>query len=439
MKKLLTTFFCSDKSQAPELLLSALFFVYLGIYFLIPYKPWTSPISFHTPFLLLGLAALGLRALLQKFPLAAIFSEEIPFFLLMAAFFLISALFIHSDKFSIGSFQAYTVSFLCFIFVRFTARHINLELLYAWINIYLIASAILILLQVNFAGIFYVSGHFGHYGFGLTSQGWGFSNWSTLGGGIMAWFLTVATARYSFPSEIKKTGFSEAAYLCAIGLGTVGLFYTVCRSAWVGYIMASGCVLIVLHLAKCSKRNFSRAVLASMLFMAVFAVFLTPEVCGKKDKLNFFAQFVSAPKSAVTHDASVNTRAQTWGLALDAIKNSPVWGIGLDQFPVLYRQAYPQLIKASSGMIDLNRDIDPHNSYLYYAVELGLLPAFFLFLLIARILFSGIRNGIVSEAYPFLMGIIAVCFWVFTNDFMEQRIFWIVLALGAGLPALKRR
>ncbi|OGS13409.1 MAG: hypothetical protein A2234_04085 [Elusimicrobia bacterium RIFOXYA2_FULL_58_8] len=382
---------------------------------------------------MLGLVLTGLRALVKKTLLNSVFSDEFPLFLLMLVFFLISSMFIHSFMFSIAGFQAYLVSFLCFVFVRCAARGLDLSRLYAWINIYLIASGVLILLQVNFAGVFYISGFLGNYGFGLTSQGWGFANSCTLAGGIMGWLLAVQLAHYSFTAAGKVSRLRDGVQLCAIGMGTIGLFYTLSRAAWVGLMLAAVCVYLALYTACRARTNFVKAVLSGVIFLIVFGVLVHPEVYNKKEKLLSFFHFFFSPGATVASDPSVNTRVQAWGVAISGIKSAPVWGIGLDQFPVLYRQAYPELFKSSKGILDLNQNINPHNSYLYYTVEVGILSAFFLLLLIARILVVALREGSSSRVFPFLIGLICVCGWIFTNDFIKERFFWIVLAVASGL------
>lgn len=418
--------------------LSGVLLAYLAVYFLVPYKPWALPVSLHTPLLILGAALAGLRLLARNFSFKALFSDDAALFPLTLLFFLVSTLLVHSASFSIGGFQAYLFSFLCYIFVRSAVRHLDLELFHAWVNIFLIVSAVLILLQINFAGLSYVSGLLGHYGFGRTAHGWGFANSATLAGGVMAWLTTLQLARYSFSEAGKPRRFQDSAELCAIGLGAVGLFYTLSRAAWGGYLVGAACVFITLRLAKLPKKRFARAAVSSAAFLAVFGVFLGPEVYHKKEKLMFFSRIFFAPGITVAQDLSVNTRALAWGVAVDGIKSAPVWGIGLDRFPAYYRRAYPALTRSAKGAIDLNQSINPHNSYLYYAVEVGLLPACFLFLLIGRVLITGLKYRPSIKAYPFLMGLIAVCVWTTTNDFLKERIFWIVLALAAGLVSSKR-
>lgn len=420
-----------------EAVLSSALLIYLAVYFLVPYKPWTLPVSLHTPLLLLGLGLAGAR-LLARPQLKELFSGAVPFFLAMLVFFLASSLLVHADRFSMSGFQAYLLSFFSFLFVLSAARYLDLGLFYAGLYAYLGAAGLLILLQVTYAGPFYVSGFLGHYGFGYTTQGWGFVNSATLSGGVMSWCFSVALARYSFSGAGERSRSKDIAALCAVGFGAVGLFYTISLAAWAGSVLAAACVLAALFLSKSSKKNFMKAMLSVAAFITVFCVFHSPEVYKKREKLLFFFRFLFDPKLTVEQDTSVNTRAQAWGLALKEIEKAPVWGIGLDQFPALYHQAYPALSKSANGNMDLNQAINPHNSYLYYAVEVGALPTLFLLLLIGRILLAGLKAGRFSEACPFLIGLVAVCLWTCTNDYLKERIFWIVLALTAGLAFPER-
>lgn len=418
--------------------LSAALLIYLAVYFLVPYKPWTFPVSLHTPLLLLGLGLSGARLLVQKSPVEELFSGPLPYFLAMLVFFLASSLLVHADRFSMSGFQSYLLSFFSFLFVLWAARCLDLGLFYSGLNAYLIAAGVLILLQVTYAGPFYVSGFLGHYGFGYTTQGWGFVNSATLSGGVMTWCFSVALARYSFSGVGGQSRARDIFALSAVGFGAVGLFYTISLAAWAGSVLAAACVLAALFLTKSPKKNFLKALLSVAVFITVFCVFHSPEVYKKREKLMFFFRFLFDPKITVEHDTSVNTRALAWGLALKEIKKAPVWGIGLDQFPALYREAYPALSKSAKGNMDLNQAINPHNSYLYYAVEVGVLPTLFLLLLIARVLLAGLKEGRFSEACPFLIGLIAVCLWTCTNDYLKERIFWIVLGLTAGLAFPER-
>jgi ABC-type microcin C transport system permease subunit YejB len=72
-------------------------------------------------------------------------------------------------------------------------------------------------------------------------------------------------------------------------------------------------------------------------------------------------------------------------------------------------------------------------------VEAGVLPAIVLFGLIAIILIQGFARGHLFELFPFVAGLVAVCAWIFTCDYLNERIFWIALGSVAGLSASFKR
>ena len=145
--------------------------------------------------------------------------------------------------------------------------------------------------------------------------------------------------------------------------------------------------------------------------------------------------FIGKPDLA--NDAASLTRLKAWGVALGGIKSHPFWGVGIGQYPKLYEKAFPDLFKGlAAGKFDPNTKQIPHNSYLYYAVEAGLLPALLLFGFIGFIFFRGFRAGVFSEVFPFFVGGLTVCLWMVTCDYINERIFWIALGTLAGLGAV---
>jgi O-antigen ligase len=173
---------------------------------------------------------------------------------------------------------------------------------------------------------------------------------------------------------------------------------------------------------------------ASVLLLKVFT---HPIIDRMQTKESFFIKFLQKPEETVTTDPAVNTRATAWRYALGLIKDAPEWGVGVGNFPRLYSKAYPRLAAETKAEIDSNRNITTHNSYLYYTADLGGIPVFFLFLLVGWVLFKGFRSGHYCDAFPFWAGLVAVCIWAATNDYICERIFWIVLGVVSGLTHLR--
>jgi len=418
-------------------LLSFTLYLYIALYLLVPYKPWDFPVSFHTPVLGFGLLLMAIQVAVFPSLWRKYLKPDILLFSLMFLFFLVSSFLMHSREFSRSVFQIYFISFLSFLFVRTTIAGLNLDSVFVWINYYLIAAGALILLQVNFAGIFFISRFLGSPALGTGVAGWGFANGSTLAGGMLAWLFTISLARYVVSNGAKMTSFAWFMQLFSIAFGTAGVFYTFSRGAWLGVF----CVVLVMAYAHISggfpKKYLFIPLAVVVTSVVVLGVFNHREDANMRGKESFFIRLLQKPFATVSADGSTNTRAVLWRYTLGLIKDTPAWGIGVGNFPRSYSKAYQKLAIPANGVIDQNPDLTPHNSYLYYMAELGVIPAFFLFLLVGWVVFKGFHSGYYSDAFPFWAGLVAVCVWVSTNDYACERIFWIVLGVVSGLTHLR--
>lgn len=410
---------------------SLLLGLYLAAYFLVPYKPWLSPVSFHTPFLAAGLLLYASSLFPLRNGMFDDFTADIALFALFSGLFLISSCAVHFSDFNRAGVQAYLVSFSCLFFVRLAIRRFDSSVIFLLMRIYLVASGALILLQVNFSGLFYVAGFFGQTNFGLGTQGWGFGNTHIWAGGAVSWMLSVLLARYSFAAESKGMR-EELGSLLAFGAGAVGLYYTLNRGAWLALLAVIVILASALSWEKRPLRYFARALAVMFLSVVFFKTVTHPEIYRMGEKVSSIARL------DISHDASSITRLKAWGVALDGIKSSPLWGIGVGQYPKLYEKAFPSLFSGlAPDRYDPNPRQIPHNSYLYYTVEAGVLPSLALLAFMAYIFYRGFRAGPGAAVFPFLIGAAAVCVWMVTCDYINERIFWIALGALAGLGAQK--
>ena len=423
----------SQKSVLPPLhsMLSGFLLLYLALYFLAPYKPWMSPISFHTPFLGFGLLLYAFQVRQDIRNGSFIIPPDIYVFALAVGFFWFSSIIVHFKEFSREGVQAYTVSFICLFFVRVAVKNLKLDTLFFLMKMYIIVSGILILLQVNFVSPFYVAGFFGQLNFGAGTQGWGFGNTHIWAGGTCAWMLSIVLTRYAMSYKEKLSVPAELLYLFTIGIGATGLFYTLNRGAWLGMALAVLALAAILIRARLSPGQLLKGLAVMLIFVSFFKFTTHPELYKMREKIAFIG------KPDLANDAASLTRLKAWGVALGGIKSHPFWGVGIGQYPKLYEKAFPDLFKGlAAGKFDPNTKQIPHNSYLYYAVEAGLLPALLLFGFIGFIFFRGFRAGVFSEVFPFFVGGLTVCLWMVTCDYINERIFWIALGTLAGLGAV---
>jgi len=415
--------------------------LYLVFYFLVPYKPWGFPFSFHMPVLFLGLLVCGRDALGALRSGKAGVPGDVPVLAAAVIVFSLSAAFVHFREFSRISVQAYIMSFACYFFVRAVVTQSFVGRLYRVMNGYLILSGILILLQVNEFWPAYVSGFFGQTNFGRGTQGWGFANTHILAGGSIAWMFSSVFARYSLRGETVWSLREEAFWLSALSLGGAGLFYTLNRGAWLG----AACALLLLAASilfrGLPKKHFLRGGIAVAAFLVLLKFLMQPAVYKMQEKLSFVRNISVSPVSTVSNDAASLTRLKAWGVALDAIAQSPFWGLGIGRYPEFYSKAFPKLFIGVDryGFDDNPRQI-PHNSYLYYASEAGLLAALALFVFFGYVFVTAWRAGPASQVFPFLMGLVSVYAWLFTSDFINERIAWIAIGVVGGLaPFIKVR
>lgn len=409
-------------------------FIYLCVYFLVPYKPWNYFISFHTVILGFGLIACLVQVLSDfKAHRLKLESPDI-FFALSVIFFLVSAWIVHSGNSSFAVSQAYTVSFLSLFFVGYSFRILRVERLYFWIKAYLIASGLLIILQVNFSGGYYVAGFFGQIVPEPGGAGWGFANSHIFAGGAIAWALCVVLARYSINSMIETDSASELYSFVAIGMGAAGVFYTFNRGAWLALALTLGLIFAVILWVKASPRRFIIGAASMVFFVGFFVLTTDPPISRMREKLSFMGSIAKSPGQAIVQDASALTRVKAWQLSLKLIKENPVWGIGLGNYSEIYKKSFAELYKGlNADRFDPNPVQTSSNSYLYYAVEAGTLPAVFLFFSLAHIFSRAMRFGLSPESFPFLTGGVVVCLWMMTCDYIGERIFWIALGAVYGL------
>lgn len=414
----------------PRNLAGTLLLVYIAVYLLIPYKPWNSVVSFHTPVMLFGIISLIPAVHKKLFLRKTELSLGSKLFVAVILTFTLSTLVMHSKEFSRPEFQGWGFSFLCFLFVRLAVRHLGENNLYRLLYIYLAFSGIFVLFQFNFGSKYFIWNYFGKNEW--DGPGYGFANSATLQGGTIAWILSVLIARYSTQPG-KSFFFFRILGLSSITLGTIALFYALNRAAWVGLAMALLGLWLILANSKFPKKNFVRSLASFIAVPVVIFTLISPKIAEETTRVGFFRRLPFNVKETIFRDGSANTRLNTWATALNGIKQSPFWGIGLGQFPMLYENSYPELQKMSHGALAANRKLDPHNSYLYYSVEMGIIPAAFLLVFIVLIIVGAMLAGPKAHSFPFLIGLIAVCVWIFFNDFIRERIFWIALAITAGL------
>ena len=161
-----------------------------------------------------------------------------------------------------------------------------------------------------------------------------------------AWYLALNARRRRF------------VYLAAVACMMSGVFFCMNRSGWVGLVVA------LLVMAIFVKRF--RTVLALMILMAIIGAGV------------YWAWIISSPtvRERLTAEGPIDYRREAWAVAWHMVKDHPVFGVGYENYRMLYRQY-------SRWSVYLRAEPSPHNTYLWVQVTAGVvaLVPFLAFLL----------------------------------------------------------
>jgi O-antigen ligase len=189
-------------------------------------------------------------------------------------------------------------------------------------------------------------------------------------------------------------------------LGVLGLLLSLSRSGWLGLGAA---VLVYLIIAADKKTR--KIILAGAVIVVAIVVYY-PNL-----RYRFITPFYG--------EKSANSRIELWGDGLKAIKKSPILGLGLTGFATQY------------GALNTDPTLDthnfPHNIFLNFWVETGLIGLISFMGLIGLLIYRGLKNR--KDAYQLAVALflIALIFQglvdnpYFKNDL--ALVFWIILSL----------
>jgi O-antigen ligase len=205
--------------------------------------------------------------------------------------------------------------------------------------------------------------------------------------------------------EKKRIALSFATLFWVIG--AFGLLLSLSRAGWVGLAAAIGIFAII-----AGTKHIRLAVLAIGVLAIVF-VFLNVNL-RYRVLLPFHGE-----KSAVS-------RVSLWGTGLKAIKENPVFGKGLTGFARNWDRLNTDP--------NIDRHNYPHNVFLNFWVETGLLGLISFILLSLFVVIRGYQNR--SNTYALGIALFVITLLVqgmFDNPYLKNdlaMLFWMVLALG---------
>ena len=149
-------------------------------------------------------------------------------------------------------------------------------------------------------------------------------------------------------------------------LGAIGLLLSLSRSGWLGLAAA-----VVVYLIVAADKKIRKIIFASAIIAAAIVVYY-PNL-RYRILLPFYGE------------KSASSRVELWGDGLKAVKESPILGLGLTGFANQY------------GVLNTDPTLDthnlPHNIFLNFWVETGLLGLISFLYIISLYIYRGLRGA----------------------------------------------
>jgi O-antigen ligase len=177
------------------------------------------------------------------------------------------------------------------------------------------------------------------------------------------------------------------ATLCLAAVALTGLFFTFSRGAWLALLVGGSLVVVLL---RPSRRIRALGWLMPLIVVAAASVVVLNSMSTRQ-----VANPLAAGLNRLTsigqyrNDVSSRYRVAEWNAALEEIKERPLTGIGLG---TSVRFWSPMFSPASNAYGSTFTTFYIHNSYLWFALKIGLVGAFVFFALIARVAWMAVAG-----------------------------------------------
>jgi O-antigen ligase len=170
-----------------------------------------------------------------------------------------------------------------------------------------------------------------------------FSHHLTFGGHLMLTFLLASVLLL----HAKRSGLRRVIDFCAPIVLGFALVFSYARSAWLGVVTG------ILTFGMLRGGKFILLMMVGVCVLALLIYVIEPTSWDRVKEIN------------LSKDKPESTRIRLWQTSIAMIKKSPVWGVGLGGWGVLFDQYKVEGAYAAT--------CHPHNDYLNVAVNTGLL------------------------------------------------------------------
>jgi O-antigen ligase len=397
--------------------------LFLVAYFLIPIKIYPLPCSFHIiPMLCAFLVMILAGSVFIRVPAS--------FYALLVA--LVISLLWNPTPSKTNLIVMWSFSLISFLVVANTFNYLRRDLM---LKAIILVGSVWILFSIGQAFLgskLYFAGWFGEPQVSVFSSG--MTIYSNYGAMMFLPFI--------ISSLVGVVFFGGTGWYFFWALSSFSFYFMMSRAGWLGLFISSLVLFIRIKSNHSKKKSFFRALL--LLFIVVsFAVILPSSVDKYEEaKLDKAFSLIHSPsgnaggievgnlKKSDWFDYSINTRFVTTAVSLRVINEFPLFGIGMGNFPYYYSKNYKDL---SDGLeIDERSKMTPHNGYLQFLTEMGILP----FLFLVYFVFSLLRKSFLATRIDMIIisySIISMLVWLLFHDGFADRSLWIMLGMLEAL------
>ncbi len=232
----------------------------------------------------------------------------------------------------------------------------------------------------------------------------------------------------------KRSAFKIISFLALI-LGVTALFFTFSRGSWIAAFLA---ILLVfcLYFYKYKRQIFNLKIIKVISVVSLFLVIIIASL---------YINLLNSPgseswKNNIISTTSIERRLHTWSIGLQAFKEKPIIGWGLENFKIAFNKYYKP-ISGSKNISFQETHLDKaHNEYIDMAVTGGI-TALIIYLLIIflslainlkQIFKSSIkdRSNQLWITIGFTGSILAYAIYAITAFHLVVNILWLLLALA---------
>lgn len=247
-------------------------------------------------------------------------------------------------------------------------------------------------------------------------------------GGYLAMSIPLAL---SYILNKKYSVFKVISFLALI-LGVIALFYTFSRGSWIAAFLA---ILLVfgLYFYKYGRQIFNLKVIKIISGIVLLLIIIIA------------LSYLNSPNSKILKNNIISTtsiehRLHTWSVGLQAFKEKPIIGWGLENFRIGFNNYYTSSSKSTYVPFQETHVDRAHNGYIDIAVTGGII-ALMIYLLIIFLslainlkqIFKSLTKNKSSQLWitiGFAGSILAYAIYVMTAFHLVVNILWLLLALA---------